>query len=243
MNSAEAPNLTSFYAYKNTFDRDSVWLDIPSTGENFYPYFFRSSYSSVAVTFVNVQDPYTLPSSPELDEEPTRLLHSLNEHHARDAAASHTLPAEPAETPTGGLEALSAAALYMPSEAGMMQGYGQYPEDNLEDLQSPPMDDTIGVAATLSPQIQTGLTPSSGNLDFILNPTSTLSSSVDPSLGSLESIQERYAHRRPDNVPGAQAKASTETSHKIAFLMRHFSETTGRWYVDDASEKLHRFSY
>lgn len=32
MNSADGRNLNSFYAYKNTFDSDSVWLEIPKNG-------------------------------------------------------------------------------------------------------------------------------------------------------------------------------------------------------------------
>ena len=27
-------SLSGFYAYKNTFDEDSVWLDIPKKGQN-----------------------------------------------------------------------------------------------------------------------------------------------------------------------------------------------------------------
>lgn len=34
MNSADGRNLNSFYAYKNTFDSDSVWLDIPKNGKS-----------------------------------------------------------------------------------------------------------------------------------------------------------------------------------------------------------------
>ncbi|KAI4244362.1 MAG: hypothetical protein L6R42_010484, partial [Xanthoria sp. 1 TBL-2021] len=78
------------------------------------------------------------------------------------------------------------------------------------------------------PRSQTILPPATGALGFILNPSATLSPTVAPA--------ETF-HGIPDLVHVAQGssatrkvqfRAGTETSHKTAFLLRHFSEVTGR---------------
>ncbi|KAI4251388.1 MAG: hypothetical protein LQ352_004876 [Teloschistes flavicans] len=213
MNSADGRNLNSFYAYKNTFDSDSVWLEIPKN-----------------VTFVNIQDPYALPSSPELEEDSNEPLPLHDPHDDREVEVEHASYTDLADPHIQGLEALSAAALFMPSETSVLQESLSHPSDDMQNMKSPLADNGLEIGASLSMQAQAPSIPTNSNLDFILNPASTLSPQIDPDLHSLES-----SHSMADNYRTAggaramQAKASTETSHKVAFLQRHFSEVTGRW--------------
>ncbi|KAL8900485.1 MAG: hypothetical protein Q9207_005669 [Kuettlingeria erythrocarpa] len=175
-------NLDGFYAYKNTFDQDSVWLEIPKT-----------------VTFVNVLDPYAHPSSPEADEtalEDTQLLH---ESEGASPGSSE------------------AQALYTPS-ASAFQEPTAYSVDALDYLEPMPTSQE-----TFTP----GLPKS---LDLILNPTSASPPTIDPDLQTYDVNQHLLGPFRGYNTArGSNLKASTETDHKTAFLLRHFSEVTGRW--------------
>ncbi|KAL8728283.1 MAG: hypothetical protein Q9181_005398 [Wetmoreana brouardii] len=227
LNSADARNLNSFYAYKDTFDDDSVWLDIPRAVNR----------SAIAVTFVNVRDPYALSSSPELDEDPDEDLVSLGDQETGNPGAEHTRYTPTDQTSTSGLEALSAAALHIPSEAGVAQDSVPFTREDLENLQSPPMENGV------SPQMDASLAPPSGNLEYILNPASTVPQPIHPNLESLEGEYDMTTdYRRLPKARMSQAKASTETSHNSAFLMRHFSEATGKWYVEDPLKKTTFFS-
>ncbi|KAL8699247.1 MAG: hypothetical protein Q9201_006113 [Fulgogasparrea decipioides] len=177
-----------------------------------------------AVTFVNVRDPYALSSSPELDEDPDGHSASLGDQETGNPRAKHTGYTHMDQTSTGGLEASSAAPLYIPSEAGVAQHSVPFPGEDLEDLQSPPTKNGV------SPQTHTNLAPPGGSLDYILNPDLTLPQPIYPNLESLDGIHDMTAdYQRLPKARTSQVKASTETSHQSAFMMRHFSEVTGRW--------------
>ncbi|KAL8638064.1 MAG: hypothetical protein Q9228_004743 [Teloschistes exilis] len=213
MNSADGRNLNSFYAYKNTFDSDSVWLDIPKN-----------------VTFVNIQDPYALPSSPEVEEALDEPLPFLDPRSVGEVEVDHVSYTDPADPPIQGLEALSAAALFMPSETSVSQESLSHPRDDIPNTKSPLAENGLELGTRLSVQAQAPSISTNNNLDFILNPASTLSPQIDPNLPSFESSQSMAeACRKSGGARAMQAKASTETSHKVAFLQRHFSEVTGRW--------------
>ncbi|KAL8708051.1 MAG: hypothetical protein Q9220_006982 [cf. Caloplaca sp. 1 TL-2023] len=204
-------NLHGFYAYKNTFDADNVWLNIP---EN--------------ITFVNVEDPYSLPSSPELDDVPTKAL-NLPFGYEKESEASRGGDHERGRsrgTQSHGLEALSAAALYIPSNASATQEASSYAQNGFHNFQ-PSLgegnNEDIGSMASQS----AALNLSGPNLDFILNSDSTFPSAIDPSLDPVNSTVP--APQDSNNARRSQFKASTETSHRTAFLLRHFSEVTGRW--------------
>ncbi|KAL8946293.1 MAG: hypothetical protein Q9183_007928, partial [Haloplaca sp. 2 TL-2023] len=127
---------------------------------------------------------------------------------------------------TQGLETLSAAALSVPEEHTTQLEIGLYAEGDMGDLRSFHIS-TDARAGTPS-AMQTTQLPSSSNLDHIPNPPSMLSPAIDPNLKAFESTHGIYAHRRSGYGGAAHMKASTETDGKVAFLLRHFSETTGR---------------
>ncbi|KAL8947736.1 MAG: hypothetical protein Q9222_006020 [Ikaeria aurantiellina] len=127
-------------------------------------------------------------------------------------------------TQSHGLETLSAAALYIPSEASVIQEATPYIQNGFQGFQ-PSLgevdhEDNTGTPSGIHDPLGT-------NLDFVLNPTSTFSSAIDPSLGPLESIAPMTRDINERRL--SKSKASTETSHRTAFLLRQFSEVTGRW--------------
>lgn len=178
-----------------------------------------------------MSDPYAISSSPELEGtsiEPSYPSYEQGKGEAENFEAQHT---DSTEAHAHGLEALSAAALYMPSQDAPLQESIPYQVDGFEDMDVAPMDEGA-FTSTASPQTQTLLLSSSRDLDLILNPASSLPATIDPSLQPIESCQGVPDTSRAYNTArGPHLKASTETNRTIAFLVRHFSEVTGRWYV------------
>ncbi|KAL8865799.1 MAG: hypothetical protein Q9174_006687, partial [Haloplaca sp. 1 TL-2023] len=150
-----------------------------------------------------------------------RRLPSLDDRNLEELETSHT----PARPSTQGLETLSAAALYVPEEHDTVQGSGLFAEGDMEDLRLP----HVSMDSGILPAMQTTQLPSIDNLDHVMNPVSSLSTTIDPSLEAFGSTLDIFTRQRPGNARAAQMKASTETDRKVAFLLRHFSETTGRW--------------
>ncbi|KAL8958088.1 MAG: hypothetical protein Q9193_004789, partial [Seirophora villosa] len=209
--STAAHNLNGFFAYKNTFDQDNIWLEVPKT-----------------VTFVNVSDPYATSPIPELDEPSAESSRPQFEQEQGGTEINRVQGRASIEAPTRGPEGLSAAALYTPSDATVLSGTVQYADDG-SDL-APMGDDTFSMTG-MSPRTQTALDHSSGNIGAIWNLSPNLQSGPDASFHFFgnnpcfpETSQEGYTSTRE-----SQLRASTETSQKTAFLLRHFSEVTGRW--------------
>ncbi|KAI9707378.1 MAG: hypothetical protein M1836_000339 [Candelina mexicana] len=208
-------NLKGFYAYKNTFDKGSVWVDIPKQ-----------------VTFVENSDPHGQPSSPESDALPTSPENSISERF--DDSQSHLQPEAPPSSvaPLHGLQVLSAAASgdhycfplpIVPPVPNMLR----HPDFGASDsAEARPQPDSIpsSVAPSMSP---------SNNINFILNPAPAAESPpINPSLLSpFEHPALSYARSSP-LLRHDSWKKSVEASvddHEIAFLLRHFSEAPGQW--------------
>jgi hypothetical protein len=81
--------LGGFYAYKNTFNEQNVWVDVPKN-----------------VTFLNITDPYNMEASPEPEVHPTSnpIIIPQLEERPPDNYFNVTYDQAP------GLEALSTAA-------------------------------------------------------------------------------------------------------------------------------------
>lgn len=195
-----------------------------------------------SVTFVNVSDPYSVPSSPEPDRTPTEAWNSLHEQDNEATEANDAEESGSSEAHTRGLEALSTAALYLPPEDITLQESVTYQGGDFEDMNMTTVGGEVYAPTGLLPPRQSALAPPSRDLDLILNPASSLASAIGPSLQTSDSDQgPPAAFQRYSTSRGAH-KASTETNQKTAFLLRYFSEVTGRWYVHDAQEKLCRLS-
>lgn len=129
-----------------------------------------------------------------------------------------------------GLEALSTAALYRPPQAKMVSHSrpNNRPGTNSPLLSSPTNSEHRG--PSISPS---AVMSSSNNLNFLLNPASAMNSPIDPSLMSPEANQTfPTSNAKPKSQSGRQSKRSdgeAESEQKVAFILRHFSESPGQW--------------
>lgn len=186
---AARESLKSFYGYKETFGRETVWVSVPSE-----------------LTFVHTNNPYddedgrrgenALDGDATLGNTQSRLENEESyTENRRQAEYAFNASAYPAYA-THGLEALSAVASqdqynYAPPPAQMTQ---------LEATVS------LGSQHVISPQDQHA-TPSQ-NLDFILNPTGQMSppNNIDPRLHSETPSQHAGA---PLRSPEQSMQSST----------------------------------
>lgn len=187
------------------------------------------------MTFFNTTNPYLDPGAPDVDGQiPTQ--HQTSYAQQRDQWTDVQFQDQRLDLPTEihphGLEALSAAALYSPPEANMVprtvsSHSGQY--DTTFDQTSPNHNsdyhgNSPGVAMAAS-----------NNLNFLLNPSSSIDSPIDPSLMSPTTSAlpsqtgESGAARKVANRKGSDGEVESE--HKVAYLLRHFSESPGSWSV------------
>lgn len=189
------------------------------------------------VTFVDNSDPYA-------EELETSI-----------ASPGNPLPNRPAWNPNGsyqhaaidvqphGLEALSAAAT---RDTFTLQQHTNPmavdPSMSRNNVTFNPPDIPQQMASIPSPnQARNPLPPASpsasisssnNNINFLLNPSTSISPPIDP---NLHSPDERGDSPFPQNqlqprgyFPKAK-DVNIETDHEIAFLLRHFSEGPGQW--------------
>lgn len=143
----------------------------------------------------------------------------------------HQLQDQSSQLHSHGLEALSAAALYAPPEANMIPqpiSTNRHHFDNSFESVSPNNDH--GPPAIPFPNT----VPSSNNLNFLLNPPDNMDSPIDPSLMSTPamSIPPPSSGTAQGNAQKPEAEGDAESEHKVAYLLRHFSESPGKWCVD-----------
>lgn len=209
--------LKSFYGYKETFGPNSIWVEVPRE-----------------LTFVHTSNPYNDPEEPlgymavdgDASADGVRYEAPYNQHtpsyHHQLSSAAYPAYA------THGLEALSAVASqdqynYAPP-AAQMSRHERTPSQTASPNQQHP-----------------GATPStSQNLDFILNPSSTLSpsSNIDPRLHAETPVPAQHPQRQHSvsspfhakRVPSLRSKGLPSISSlELSFLLRHFSEGSGHW--------------
>ena len=187
---------------------------------------------SLAVTFYNTSNPYTDPGTPDLEAMISTQVHSPyaleNEHQW---IIDHQLQNQSGQLHSHGLEALSAAALYAPPEANMIS---QPISTNRRHLDSPfesvsPNDEHVPPAIP-SPNTVS----SSNNLNFLLNPPDAMDSPIDPSLMSTPSIPvpPSSSGTVTESAQRPYVEGEAEPEHKVAYLLRQFSESPGKWCVN-----------
>ena len=131
-----------------------------------------------------------------------------------------------------GLEALSAAALYHPPEANMTPQSMPPHKQSYNGHSDPSHPYTEHGVSSGSPSATIS---TSNNLNLLLNPASDMTSPIDPSLMSPEINQARPISNEgasaQEKSQGSRADGEPEPEHKVAYLLRHFSETPGQWSV------------
>ena len=229
------PPLSGFYAYKNTFDENTVWLDVPKNRK--WPEELSHQLRKLTdptVTFYNTSNPYTDPGTPDMDGPMSAPQHKQYLQPQHDQWNMDPQLQDPhAGYHPHGLEALSAAALYSPAEANMVPRPVPMNRRVFDGpFEHSSLDNEPGVSS-ISPLAATS---SSNNLNFLLNPASAMDSPIDPSLMSPAANQPPPASlltaSSQDNTPGPRSHGEAESEHKVAFLLRHFSESPGQWCVD-----------
>ncbi|KAH8815956.1 hypothetical protein F5884DRAFT_747475 [Xylogone sp. PMI_703] len=152
-------HLGSFYAYRDTFDENSVWVDVPKT-----------------VTFYNISDPFNMETSPDPDdrpqEEPQDLATSIEAPQAHDRQQEDTtyFPVTFDEAP--GLEALSEVATsssnfqYRPLSVSVQSSGAE------SNLSPPPPPPANTLDFLLNPSSRTDLFGSNTPIDPILRSSS-----------------------------------------------------------------------
>ena len=183
------------------------------------------------VTFYNTSNPYTDPGTPDLEAMmSTQVQSPYTQQHEHSWHIGHQLQDQSGQLQSHGLEALSAAALYAPPEANMIS---QPISMNRRHLDSPfeSASPSNEHAAIPSPN-----TVSSGNnLNFLLNhPPDAMDSPIDPSLMSSPSLLVPPSSSVPatESVQKQYAEGEPESEQKVAYLLRHFSESPGKWCVN-----------
>ncbi|KAH8700798.1 hypothetical protein BGW36DRAFT_425604 [Talaromyces proteolyticus] len=210
--------LNGFYSYKNTFDEDSVWLEIPKE-----------------VIFVDNSDP-------DLEELEASLLAAdsdIDGHHTN--GWGHEFPL--IDQDSHGLSSLSNAATQ--SHYTFHDSVGTPTTDNsrisLSHSNLPaPAPTTISspnksrgvMPPPASPSVS--ITSSNNNINFLLNPSSSMSPPIESRLTTPLGVRD------PSYTPNAttlsrnttihsRSEPKVESSHEVAFLLRHFAEGPGYW--------------
>lgn len=186
-----------------------------------------------SVTFINILDPYADMPTPDIEERPLspELSPDVQQHDGWELENRLKTPSMDCYR----LEALSAAALYSIPEAN---GGCQPVSMGILNLQSPtqlrsPVRDTLGQSMSSS----SSMASSHNNLNFLLNPTSHVSPTIDPSLqgtysnGGQPFSSPKDSTSSPSVLQDLRPKLAVETKHEVAFLLRYFSETPGHWCV------------
>ncbi|KAF2184749.1 hypothetical protein K469DRAFT_727009 [Zopfia rhizophila CBS 207.26] len=211
--SSDENTLKGFYAYKNTFNDETVWLDIPKQ-----------------VTFINTSNPYLDPLTPEFDAVSITSMDSPAPFDPRastswpTSGSIHTATSTPSST---ALDALPPAVTsshypYLPSETAS-QTDSLPPSEKVSMLQSPP-------ASAAGTPVSPPMSLSNHHLHSVLTRSSTITPPpIDPHLTSPFD-HDHIPRSTPRHSPScAGVDTVTEQDHEIAFLLRWFSEGPGLW--------------
>lgn len=203
--SGDENSLKGFYSYKNTFEDDAIWLDIPKN-----------------VTFINTTNPYLDPATPDLETMSVASMDSPAPFQPRAASTWPTpgnyssLTSTPSMGPdlaqsnipmcyTPELDALPPLMQSPPTSAANTP---ILPPASLCNRRIHPIMDWSG--AMTPPPIDPRLTsPFDSVADYLPRSCSMSSSRQSPPRSNSESLMSR--------------------DHEIAFLLRYYSEGPGRW--------------
>ena len=183
------------------------------------------------VTFINTSDPYADMPSPD-SEEMLPMNEISSDVHRRHDWEFERRP-KTSSTDCYRLEALSTAALYSTPEANDIPQTASVARLDFQSPTQPRTPSRDAMGPPMSPPLS--MASSSNNLNFLLNPTSQSSPTIDPSLhGPYSTGGQSFSNvsgNSPRTLQDTQHEVATETIHEVAFLLRYFSETPGQWCV------------
>ncbi|KAI4950885.1 Transcription activator amtr1 [Alternaria arbusti] len=203
--SGDENSLKGFYAYKNTFDEDAIWMDIPKH-----------------VTFINTTNPYLDPGTPDFDTMSTASMESPGPFEARSLPSWRTHSNFHSVTST-------------PSSMGPEMPPTSVPFCYTPDLESLPPLMQSPPASVVGTPLSPPLSLCNRRIHPVMEfPASTASPPIDPRLNSPydsadhmhRSVSISSSRRSP---PRSDVSMSTQDDHEIAFLLRWFSEGPGYW--------------
>lgn len=218
-------DLKGFYSYKNTFDKDSVWLDIPRQ-----------------VVFVDNSDPYADDLEATLHESEAAIL-AANAQSQNWSVVSNSDIRVDGEVQ--GLEALSTAAAH--DRFSFPSSDHTHQQSLSTDSVSPFNPISPGSSGPSSGQARSSIPPhasppvsitsnpnpnNNNNINFLLNPSHSLSPPVDPNIQQAARHRSSSMSARSDaSRPATEAKSGVqaESDHEVAFLLRHYAEAPGLW--------------
>lgn len=180
------------------------------------------------VIFVDNSDPY----AEDLEIAESSAVALAQARNSRWGSGSRT-----SDTESHGLEALSAVAShdrfpYSPMAHSVSDGVS-YPSPNRSRSSAMP--------PPASPSISISAGSNNTNINFLLNPSHPLSPPVDPSMTPDQksaSLPSRPATlSRP--IIEQRMDGHAETDFEVAFLLRHYTEGPGLWYVAQPTSVFH----
>ncbi|KAJ8115603.1 hypothetical protein OPT61_g2777 [Boeremia exigua] len=200
--SGDENSLKGFYSYKNTFEDDAIWLDIPKN-----------------VTFINTTNPYLDPATPDFETMSVASMDSPAPFQPRSgnswptSGTIHSMTS----TPSMGSD-LSIPMCYTPELDALPPLMQSPPTSTVNTPISPPaslcnrrIHPIMDWSGTMTPPpIDPRLTsPFDSVAEYMPRSCSMSSSRQSPPRSNGESLMSK--------------------DHEVAFLLRHFSEGPGRW--------------
>ncbi|ORY19877.1 hypothetical protein BCR34DRAFT_670314 [Clohesyomyces aquaticus] len=203
--SSDENTLKGFYAYKNTFDDETIWLDIPKH-----------------VTFINTSNPYLDPLTPDFDtmsmtstDSPTSCERGRNSSWPTSTPSNTYLDSLALSAKRGASSFMQSNAVSTPNTLSALEHSSM--------LQSPPIS---SVGTPLSDPVPFN----NHHLHSVLNQAMT----PPPIEPRLNSPFEQTSDRIPRSVSTPRSTCAgmesvAEQDHEMAFLLRWFSEGPGYW--------------
>lgn len=184
----------------------------------------ESGLIGVAVIFVDNSDPYADDLESSLAESSALAL--AQARNKRWGSGSRAGDGE-----SHGLEALSTVAAhdrfaYSPMDHPSVSDTVSYP--------SPIRSRSSGMLPPTSPSISLSASSNNTNINFLLNPSHSMSPPLDPIVQTPEqrsaSLPTRPAMSRQSTAEN-RVNDHAETDFEVVFLLRHYAEGPGLWYV------------
>ncbi|KAF2132349.1 hypothetical protein P153DRAFT_421311 [Dothidotthia symphoricarpi CBS 119687] len=203
--SGDENSLKGFYAYKNTFENDTIWLDIPRS-----------------VTFINTTNPYLDPCTPDFETMSIASMDSPAPFEPRSFASWST---------PGNIQSITSTPLTL-DPMSMPMCYSPELDALPLLMQSPPTsvpNSTVGTPISPPASLCNRRTYPIMDHSRSMTPPAIdprLTSSFEFSAEQLPHMPRSSSRRSP---PRSDFESLAEQDHEIAFLLRWFSEGPGYW--------------